>query len=155
MADDELRHLERAARDAQDDSSAWIRYVRALDRKHQVAPDDLELLVKRVRASFADSPEHATLAEGDEVWVDEQNNLPWIRARWRGVVTNVALQPSAGRPGWYLTFRVRPILPDEDDPEAEPLPFRISILPEQRVRGLQLQREDRLELIARKRPEGP
>lgn len=150
MADDELRHLERAARDARDDTNAWIRYVRALDRERAEAPFDLSLLVRRVRASFADAPAHATIEEGDEVWVEEHAHLYWIRGRWRGVVTEVFLSPSEGRPGEYLTFRVRPIFPDEDDPEATPLPLRIAILPEHRVRGLLLQREDRLELIARR-----
>lgn len=151
MADDELRILERAARDARDDTSAWIRYVRALDREGATAPPDLDLLARRVRASFADAPAHATIAEGDEVWVEEHNHHYWIRGRWRGIVTEVFLRPSEGVPGEYLTFRVRPIFPDDDDPDAEPLPFRITILPEHRVRGLVLQREDRVELIARHR----
>ena len=147
MADDDLRHLERAARGATDDTSVWVRYVRALDREGASPPPDLAELVRRVRASFADAPGHATIQEGDEVWVEEHSQLYWIRGRWRGVVTKVSIQP--GATGEYLTFRVRPILPDEDDPAAEPLPFRIAILPEQRVRGLVLQREDRLELIRR------
>jgi hypothetical protein len=150
MADDELRHLERAARDARDDSSVWIRYVRALDREDATPPEDLAVLVRRVRASFADSPEHATIDEGDEVWVDEHRN-PWIVGRWRGRVMKVQLWRDDPRLAEYLSFVVLPFFPDDDDPDAQPLAWRVKPLPEQRVRGLQLAREDRLELIARRR----
>jgi hypothetical protein len=148
--DDELRGLERAARDARDDTSVWIRYVRALDRKHAEAPDDLSLVVRRVRASFADTPEHATIDEGDEVLVDE-HDTPWIVGPWRGIVTKVHLRTDERTRGEFLSFRVRPLFPDEDDPDAEPLKYRTRPLPEQRVRGLELARADRLSLIARKR----
>src|SRR5438128_527396 len=123
MADDELRNLERAARDARDDTSAWIRYVRALDRERATAPDDLAAIARRVRASFADSPAHALIDEGDEVWVDE-HKLNWIHGRWRGVVMKVQLRIDDPRLHEYLSFVVRPILPDEDDLDAEPFPWR-------------------------------
>ncbi len=148
MPDDELRSLERAVRDARDDTSAWIRYVRALDRKHASPPNDLGDVVRRVRASFADSPAHALIEEGDEVLVEEHYNA-FIVGPWRGVVMKVHLRAGEGPVPEHLSFRVRPIFPDEDDPEAKPLAFRVKLLPEQRVRGVELAREDRLQLLER------
>jgi len=150
MADGELRILERAARDARDDTSVWIRYVRALDREEAPPPEDLASVVRRVRASFADSPEHAIIDVGDEVWVEEVDT-PWIIGGWRGVVMNVLLGLDDRTKGEFLSFRVRPIFPDEDDPDATPLKWRTKPLPEQRVRGLLLDRMDRLSLLAKKR----
>lgn len=150
MADDDLRALERAARDARDNASIWIRYVRALAKSQIEPPADLALMARRVRAALADSPAHVLLEPGDEVWVEERYN-PFIVGKWRGVVMAVRLLAAFDpRGGEYLQFRVRPILPDEDDPDAQPLPFRVKLLPEQRARGIELHRSDRLELIARR-----
>ncbi len=145
--DDELRLLEHQVRAAIKDTTLLLRYVRVLARHQVEPPPDLAERVGWVRLALKDHPERAGIEQGDEVWVEEQNNN-WIVGRWRGLVTEVRVlqDPVLGH---HLQFRVRPFFPDEDDPDAEPLPFRVKPLPEQRVRGLELAREDRLELIAK------
>jgi hypothetical protein len=149
MTDDVLRGLERAARESPDDVGAWIRYSKALDRSREEPPADLALGTKRIRAALRDDASRAQIVEGDEVWVDEwPERNRWVLGRWRGVVTKVGfMQHPDGR--WSLQFKVRPILPDNDDLDAEPIPFRIRPQPDHLVRGLELACEDKVELIAR------
>jgi len=149
LMDDDLRHLEHEARTAGEDAATWIRYVRALDRHGRPAPTDLEGEVTRIRAALADSEQHANIRVGDEVLVEEINSNNWIVGPWRGIVTKILLGKT-DRGSGYLQFYVRPFFPDEDDPDAAPLPFRVKPLGEQRVNGLILAREDRLELVARR-----
>jgi hypothetical protein len=151
MADLDLRSLERNVRDAPDDTAGWVRYVRALDLAAAEAPADLASLVRRVRVCLAEVPGNATIAEGDEVWVEEQHR-PWILGRWRGVVTEVSLEAiTASRD--KLQFRVRPIF---DEMDLESVPWGTRVIPGQWIRGLQLEPWDRLELIARaNRVDGP
>lgn len=152
MADQDLRGLERAARDAPEDLGVWVRYVTALDASGQPPPADLAEVAARYRACPADARELARIQVGDEVWVEE-HDTPWIAGRWRGIVTSADVidVDTTGKP--YLRFRVRPSADDADELEA--LPWRVRVLPEQRVRGLELGRDDRLEVVARAVDPGP
>jgi hypothetical protein len=148
--DDELRLLEHELKTSSKDVALLVRYARLLAR-HGVEPaPDLNESVQRVRAAMAHRPEHVGIERGDEVWVEEQKTNNWVDGRWRGIVTEVLLQPTPVGGAFYLQFRVRPLFPDEEDLDAEPIPFRKAPLPEQRVRGLILDRDDHLELVAKK-----
>ncbi len=147
--DDELRLLEHELRASGKDAALLVRYAHLLARRGAEPPADLNESVQRIRAAMAHRPEHAGIERGDEVWVEEQKTNNWVVGRWRGIVTEVLLEPAAASGAFYLQFRVRPLFPDEEDLDAEPIPFRKAPLPEQRVRGLILDREDHLELIAK------
>src|SRR4051794_31529448 len=151
MPDEDMRALEREARASRDDVVAWTRYVRALKLSSNPPPADLAEQARRFRAGLDKAPWLATIRAGDEVWVDEHES-PWIVGRWRGIVTKVYLDYDEPLDRDFVRLRVRPVLMDED---PDPLPYRVRPLPEHRVRGFELGREDRVELIARAVDERP
>ncbi|MBI3723571.1 hypothetical protein HY251_06410 [bacterium] len=148
MPDHDLRTLERMARATPNDLVAWMRYVRALELAGRDPPPDLAEHERRLVAQARES----TIRVGDEVWVEE-NDGAWLVGRWRGIVTACRIEEDDGTGRQYVRFRVRP--KDLVDDDTNPLPWRVRPLPEQRVRGLELSRHDRLELIARGVDRGP
>jgi len=154
VTDVDLRALEREARSSGDDLTAWVRYVRALDRQGEEPPDELLETAARIRESLRspvgrDRIADTRIAVGDEVSVDEQQT-PFITGKWRGIVVRIVTQLDEHGQR-YSTYRVRPILPDDDDLDAAPIAWRVRPTLEQFASGLQLAREDRIELIARGR----
>jgi hypothetical protein len=145
MGDHDVRVMERALRAAPDDVGLLIRYVAALDAGKLEPPADLLDAVRRARACVARAPEHTGIEEGDEVWVEELDT-PWIHGRWRGWVTRVWIWKDELRGHERLAYRVRPDFGDDDGSE---LPWRIRPDSSQRVRGLELGSEVKLELIAK------
>jgi len=151
VTDDRLRVLERAARAASDDVEAWVRWFRALTAARLKPPSDLPETARRVLACLDEAPSLAAVFPGDLVWVEESGNV-WIAGRWRGIVTRCELVWDHDRAHADLRVRVRPTaLDDEEDAPR----WRIRPLLEQRVRGLELSRQDRVELIERGVDPGP
>jgi hypothetical protein len=153
VSDENLRTLERLARESPDDAHVWARYARALQLAQATAPEDMAAKVQRVSACLTDSPSQAMIEVGDEVWVDE-HDTPYIVGRWRGVVRAILFEPDELSGKLALRFRVRPS--DLDDPESRArIKWRAGPRREWFRLGLKLSKEDRLELIARgQRPPG-